>query len=145
MKLRASLVTLSGCQTALGQNVTGEGMIGLTRAFFYAGARSVVASLWDVEDAATARLMEEFYRNIRRGQPIDIALQQAKLTFVRSGGDSSRPFAWASFVVNGQARTIVDVPRPTLMTGVSTSVVAPLTALTIVVFAMTWARSRRRR
>jgi CHAT domain-containing protein len=145
LRLDADLVTLSACETALGQNVTGEGMIGLTRAFFCAGARAVVASLWDVEDAATARLMETFYRNIRRGQPIDIAPQQAKLTFVRSGGDSSRPFAWASFVVNGHARAIVDLPRPTLMTGVSTSVVAPLTALTIAVFAMTWARSRRRR
>src|SRR5207247_726121 len=74
LQLHADLVTLSACQTALGQHVTGEGIIGLTRAFFYAGARSIVASLWDIEDASTARLMREFYTNIRRGEAIDLAL-----------------------------------------------------------------------
>jgi CHAT domain-containing protein/tetratricopeptide (TPR) repeat protein len=142
LRFDADLVTLSACETALGQNVTGEGMLGLTRAFFYAGARAVVASLWDVEDAATARLMESFYRNIRDGRPIDIALQQAKLSFIRSGGDAGRPFAWASFVVNGQARATVDVPRGgSLMT--ATAIAGPA-ALVVLVCATTWARRRRR-
>ncbi|HEY3053072.1 MAG TPA: CHAT domain-containing tetratricopeptide repeat protein [Thermoanaerobaculia bacterium] len=113
LHLSADLVTLSACETALGQNVTGEGIIGLTRAFFFAGARSVVASLWDVEDASTSRLMQRFYANIRRGQPIDIALQQAKLDFIRSGGPTSAPFYWASFVVSGNARATLDVPPST--------------------------------
>jgi tetratricopeptide (TPR) repeat protein len=110
LPLRAQLVTLSACQTALGQNVTGEGIIGLTRAFFYAGARSVVASLWDIEDASTARLMRTFYENLYRGEPIDVALQHAKLTFIRSGGATSRPFYWASFIVSGQARATIERP-----------------------------------
>ncbi|HJT18068.1 MAG TPA: CHAT domain-containing protein, partial [Thermoanaerobaculia bacterium] len=101
LHLNADLVTLSACDTALGQNVTGEGIVGLTRAFFFAGARSVVASLWDVEDAATARLMQRFYTNLDDGQPIDVALQHAKLDFVRSGAS---PFFWASFVASGNAR-----------------------------------------
>lgn len=107
LHLNADLVTLSACETALGQNVTGEGMIGLTRAFFFAGARSVVASLWDVDDASTSRLMQEFYANIRRGDPIDIALQRAKLDLLHTG---KAPFYWASFIVSGNAR--ISEPPP---------------------------------
>ena len=111
LPLRAQLVTLSACQTALGRHVTGEGIIGLTRAFFCAGARAVVASLWDIEDASTARLMQRFYANIRDGEPIDVALQHAKIAFLHGGGASSRTFYWASFVVSGQARSTVAIAR----------------------------------
>jgi hypothetical protein len=101
-------------------------MIGLTRAFFFAGARSVVASLWDVEDTATSRLMQQFYKNIRRGEPIDIALQHAKLDFLRAGGMTAAPFYWASFIVSGQAHTPIDVPQsaPYLPVGIATVAVA---------------------
>lgn len=126
LHLNADLVTLSACETALGQNVTGEGIIGLTRAFFYAGARSVVASLWDVEDMATARFMQRFYANIQRGQPIDIALQRAKLDFIHSGGTTSNPFYWASFVVSGNARASVDVPSGSSMVPLETASIAAL-------------------
>ncbi|HLJ74209.1 MAG TPA: CHAT domain-containing tetratricopeptide repeat protein, partial [Thermoanaerobaculia bacterium] len=110
LRLNADLVTLSACETALGKNVTGEGILGLTRAFFFAGARSVVASLWDVDDAATARFMDRFYANLRRGDPIDVALQGAKLAFLRRGGVTSAPFFWASFVVSGNARAAIAAP-----------------------------------
>ncbi len=109
LRLNADLVTLSACETALGQNVTGEGILGLTRAFFYAGAHSVVASLWDVDDASTAKFMKAFYSNIRRGEPIDVALQQAKLDFLHAGGRTSAPFYWAAFVASGQARVPIQV------------------------------------
>jgi CHAT domain-containing protein len=112
LRLRADLVTLSACETALGRHATGEGIIGLTRAFFYAGAQSVVASLWDVDDAATSEFMQKFYASIRRGESIDIALQRAKLDFIRAGGRTSAPFYWASFIVSGQARTAIRVPPP---------------------------------
>ena len=108
MHLNADLVTLSACDTALGKNVTGEGIIGLTRAFFFAGARSVAASLWSVDDAATSRFMQRFYANIRDGQPIDVALQQTKIEFIRDGVS---PFFWAPFVVSGNARSTVSVPH----------------------------------
>ena len=107
LHLDADLVTLSACETALGQNVTGEGIVGLTRAFFFAGARSVVASMWDVDDASTSDLMQRFYANIRAGQPIDLALQHAKMDFVRDGKPA---FYWAAFVVSGNARTVVASP-----------------------------------
>ena len=64
MQLNADLVTLSGCETALGREIRGEGLVGITRAFLLAGARQVVASLWPISDRASARLMEQFYGNL---------------------------------------------------------------------------------
>src|SRR5260370_16313338 len=84
LKLNAELVTVSACSTAVGKLVDGEGMIGLTRAFIYAGADSVVVSLWNVNDAATADLMRGFYENLKRGLPKDEALRQAKLKLLSS-------------------------------------------------------------
>src|SRR5207344_546988 len=65
MRIDADLVTLSACGTALGKEMGGEGLIGLTRAFQYAGARSVLASLWKVEDKATGELMKRFYTHLK--------------------------------------------------------------------------------
>jgi CHAT domain-containing protein len=65
----ADLVVLSACETALGKDEGGEGLVGITRAFEYAGARSVVSTLWRVDDAATALLMERFYAHLRSGVP----------------------------------------------------------------------------
>src|SRR5205085_5181865 len=67
LKLNADLVTLSACRTGLGQLLQGEGIIGLTRSFLYAGAESVVVSLWNVNDIATASLMKAFYKNLKQG------------------------------------------------------------------------------
>ncbi|MFL6209988.1 MAG: CHAT domain-containing protein [Pyrinomonadaceae bacterium] len=102
LKLNAELVTLSACRTGLGKVVGGEGVLGLTRAFLYAGARSVVASLWNVNDTATAELMKSFYANLKRGQPKDEALRQAKLSLLRGRQTPWRhPYYWAPFVLLG--------------------------------------------
>ena len=93
-------MTLSACRTALGEVVGGEGVLGLTRAFMYAGSRSVVASLWNVNDTATAELMKSFYANLKRGLPKDEALKQAKLGMMRGKQASWRhPYYWAPFVL----------------------------------------------
>jgi len=133
LKLQADLVTLSACQTALGQNVTGEGVIGLTRAFFYAGARAVVASLWDIEDASTAEFMKRFYANVRGGDPIDIALQRAKIEAIRRGGETGRPFYWAPFVAIGRTDAPIDVPRSISVSVISATIASLALALAILV------------
>jgi CHAT domain-containing protein len=103
LKLNADIVTLSACSTGLGKLVTGEGVLGLTRAFFYAGARNVVVSLWNVNDSATATLMESFYLNLRRGLTKSEALHQAKLSIMHNAQLSWRhPYFWAAFVLEGQ-------------------------------------------
>jgi len=101
--LAARLVTLSACQTALGQDVQGEGIVGLARAFIYAGARDVVCSLWPVSDESTATLMTAFYEALAKGATVEQALQQAQSALPQTG-ENSHPFYWAGFVaVRGPA------------------------------------------
>lgn len=102
VRLDADLVVLSACETGLGEIRGGEGIIGLTRAFQYAGARSVLASLWRVDDKATADLMERFYRHLRAGQPKAEALRSAQLELLRGEGkDAAAPFFWAALQLFG--------------------------------------------
>lgn len=104
LRLDADLVVLSACQTALGQEIRGEGLIGLTRGFMYAGAARVVASLWSVEDRATAELMESFYRGmLRQGLSPAAALRRAQLEMARTPGWES-PYYWAGFSLQGEWR-----------------------------------------
>lgn len=108
MRLPAELVTLSACRTAVGREVRGEGLMSLTRGFMYAGARRVAASLWKVDDAATAELMESFYRHLltgpaaRRPTPAD-ALRRAQLELMRRPNRRA-PFYWAAFTLQGEWR-----------------------------------------
>jgi CHAT domain-containing protein len=104
LKLPADLVVLSACQTALGREMRGEGLIGLTRGFLYAGARAVVASLWQVDDESTAELMKRFYRAMLKEnrRPAD-ALRAAQLEMSRDKRWSA-PFYWAGFVLQGEWR-----------------------------------------
>lgn len=104
LQLAADLVVLSACQTALGAEVRGEGLVGLTRGFLYAGARRVVASLWAVDDSATAALMTRFYQGLlRRGLSPGAALRAAQRDIARQP-QWRAPFFWAGFVVQGDWR-----------------------------------------
>ena len=104
LDLDADLVVLSACRTALGQEIRGEGLIGLTRGFMYAGAARVLASLWSVEDRATAGLMESFYRGmLRQGLSPAAALRRAQLEIARQPGRKS-PYYWAGFSLQGEWR-----------------------------------------
>ena len=97
----ANLVTLSACQTALAKIESGDDMIGLSRGFIYAGTPALLASLWDVEDNATATLMEEFYTNwLQKKMTRPEALRQAQLT-VKNNPRTSDPFYWAAFEMIG--------------------------------------------
>jgi CHAT domain-containing protein/Tfp pilus assembly protein PilF len=104
LRLPVDLVVLSACQTALGREIRGEGLVGLTRGFMYAGAPRVVASLWQVDDESTAELMKRFYRAMLKDgrRPAD-ALRTAQLAMSRSRRWSA-PFYWAGFVLQGEWR-----------------------------------------
>jgi CHAT domain-containing protein len=99
LRLDARLVTLSACASAAGEGGSGDEWLGLSRAFFYAGARAVVASLWHVDDASTAELMKLFYRHLRQGARIGKALRNAQLELRRAGFSA---FHWAPFVAIGK-------------------------------------------
>jgi CHAT domain-containing protein len=102
-RLRADVVMLSACETAVGQVRRYEGMYGLARAFLFAGSRSVGASLWRVDDVSTARLMGAFYREYVRGVPKVEALRRAQVELLRSKDDSD-PYYWSCFVLMGVER-----------------------------------------
>ena len=101
VRLDADLVTLSACDTGLGREMAGEGLIGLTRAFQYAGARSVLASLWEVADRSTARFMKSFYGHLHSGKSKDEALRAAQIDHIRERAGPSHPFHWAAFQLTG--------------------------------------------
>jgi len=104
--LNADLVTLSACQTNTGELRRGEGIIGLTRAFAYAGAKSIVGSLWNAHDKNTMLFMVDFYRRLKSGARKDAALAGAKRTFIGYGDERSHPFFWAAFVGVGDMRAL---------------------------------------
>jgi CHAT domain-containing protein/Tfp pilus assembly protein PilF len=104
LRLDADLVVLSACRTALGKEVRGEGLIGLTRGFMYAGAARVLATLWSIEDQPTADLMASFYRGmLRQGLSPAAALRRAQLEMRRNPGRQS-PYYWAGFSLQGEWR-----------------------------------------
>jgi CHAT domain-containing protein len=107
------LVVLSACRTGLGKDVRGEGLIGLTRGFMYAGASSVVASLWKVDDEATAELMKHFYANmLQKGMRPAEALRAAQNT-LRESPQWKSPHFWAGFILQGEFKEPIRLPEPT--------------------------------
>lgn len=102
LRLTADLVVLSACQTGLGKEVRGEGLIGLTRGFMYAGARSVAASLWKVDDVATRELMKRFYTKMfKSGLRPAASLRAAQLEMLKTQ-QWQAPYYWAGFVLQGE-------------------------------------------
>jgi CHAT domain-containing protein len=102
LRLPVELVVLSACQTGLGKEVKGEGLVGLTRGFMYAGASRVVASLWQVNDAATAELMKRFYRRmLQDGMRPAAALRAAQIEMWKKPQWQS-PFYWSGFALQGE-------------------------------------------
>jgi CHAT domain-containing protein len=104
LKLPAELVVLSACQTGLGKEIKGEGLVGLTRGFMYAGAARVVVSLWNVNDKATADLMTKFYEKmLKQGQRPAAALRTAQVEMWKQKQWQS-PYYWAAFTMQGEWR-----------------------------------------
>ncbi len=102
LHLNADLVVLSACETALGKEIKGEGLVGLSRGMMFAGSASVAASLWRVEDRATSDLMKHFYRSVLKdGLSPAAALRAAQIAAAREKG-RSHPFYWAGFTLQGE-------------------------------------------
>lgn len=106
LKLSADLVTLSACQTGLGQFIKGEGIEGISRAFLFAGASSVLMSLWAVNDQASYQFMRRFYIHLHSSHTIVDALRRSKLELIDSK-TLSHPFFWAGFIVSGKADKVL--------------------------------------
>jgi len=108
LQLQADLVVLSACETASGSLSKGEGIINLARGFTYAGASSVVPTLWKISDIATANLMKDFYLELNSGQPKHLAMANAKRHFLENAPPrSAHPFFWAAFVLIGDVSPIL--------------------------------------
>ncbi len=108
--INADLVTLSACQTGLGKLQKGEGMLSLARGFKYAGARSLVTTLWKINDQTTSQLMENFYKNLSNAATKDSALRQAKLAYLSSSEDEllKHPYYWSGFMISGDMSPLTE-------------------------------------
>jgi len=99
-KLQADLVALTACQTGLGKNVRGEGVMGLGRAFQYAGAQSVLVSLWSVDENSTTLFMAKFFEYLKAGKSKRESIRLARNDIRSQGYD--HPFFWAPFILIGE-------------------------------------------
>lgn len=105
LRLEAKLVVLSACETALGKEIKGEGIVGLTRGFMYAGAPAVAASLWKVDDRATSDLMQRFYQKmLKKNLPPSESLREAQISMIKDKY-YAHPFYWAGFNLQGDWQT----------------------------------------
>ena len=104
LRLPADLVVLSGCRTGLGKEIRGEGLVGMTQSFMYAGAARVLVSLWDVQDEATAELMKQFYQQMASGKLSPAAALRAAQAAMARDRRWSAPYYWAGFALQGEPR-----------------------------------------
>ena len=143
LHLPVDLVVLSACSTGLGKDVKGEGLIGLTRGFMYAGAAGVVASLWKVDDDATAELMKHFYEAMfTKGLSPSAALRESQLSMAQSKRWHA-PYYWAGFVIQGQYNELENMGRRSLTTHKQAAVLIALASTLLLTFFVF--RRRRRR
>lgn len=114
LRIKAALVVLSACETGIGELQRGEGIVSLARGFSYAGAASIVTTLWSIDDYASSEIMVDFYKNLKEGVPKDEALRAAKLGFLnkRKGSNASHPLYWAAFIPVGDMSPINDEGIP---------------------------------
>lgn len=103
LQIDADLVTLSACETGVGELKRGEGFLSLARGFFYSGASSIASTLWKINDASTTNLMDSFYKNLSDGDTKDMALQKAKISFLNNNRQNglSHPYYWSGFIISG--------------------------------------------
>lgn len=108
LQIDADLVTLSACESGVGELKRGEGFLSLARGFFYSGASSIASTLWKVNDASTASLMDSFYKNLSDGNSKDVALQMAQKDFLKTNNQNglSHPYYWSGFIISGNTQAL---------------------------------------
>lgn len=143
LRAPVTLVVLSACNTALGKEVRGEGLLGLTRGFMYAGASSVLSSLWEVNDEATAELMKRFYDNLlQRGMTPAEALRAAQNS-IRREPQWRSPYYWAGFTLQGEYRQVIRPARGAAASTDYTMMTAAAVVLGLLAGAAVWLVRRR--
>jgi CHAT domain-containing protein len=141
ISINTSLVVIGSCNSGYGKSVQGEGMMSLARAFIYAGSQSVVMSLWPVNDASGASVMQNFYEELESNQSMDVALQKAKIKFLQSSGSiNSHPSYWSAYVLTGQGK-VPDKPD-VITTKIVIYAVIILIILTILFWMIYYIRKR---
>lgn len=131
------LVVLSACRTGLGKEVQGEGLIGLTRGFMYAGASSVASTLWRVDDQATAELMKFFYANMLQKQMTPAAALREAQNSIRQDPRWSSPHYWAAFTLQGEYKQKINVPASSsVASSSSTSIIQRITDAALLILAL---------
>jgi len=107
LNLNADMVVLSACETGIGELQKGEGIVSLARGFAYAGAKSIITTLWSVDDEETKNIITRFYQNIKTGKNKDAALRQAKLDYLQESSNiKAHPFFWAGYIPLGDMTAI---------------------------------------
>ena len=124
----SKLVVLSACNTGIGTNENGEGLMSLSRALTYSGVKSSVYSLWQVPDKETSEIMISFYENLKKGQAKDEALANAKKNFIKNNPMKNHPFYWAGFVVNGDVSPIMSSSKWIIYVGIGLGILILLIA-----------------
>ena len=101
--LNTNLVTLSACESGIGDLKRGEGFVSLARGFYFSGVSSICSTLWKINDGSSLKIMNSFYKNISKGKPKNIALQQAQLFFISENNQNTlvHPYYWSGFVISG--------------------------------------------
>jgi|GEM_PF-6224516 CHAT domain-containing protein len=109
---KLDLAVLSACESGVGKQQPGEGLMSIARGFAYAGCPSLVISLWKINDRTSAQVMKSFYKYLSDGEPLDVSLANAKTDYIKGAGEfNSHPFYWAAFLQVGDVRAL-DVKKP---------------------------------
>lgn len=137
LRLNSRLVVLSACESGIGKNYRGEGVYSISRAFSYAGCPTTVMSLWRISDKTTPVILEQFYRQILKGEDVDQALRLAKLSYLKENkGNMAHPSLWAAMVVHGATDGVAKRSKVGLL--------VLLFAVVILAFIMITQRNRSR-
>lgn len=108
LKLNSDLVTLSACESGIGDLKRGEGLLSLARGFYFSGANSISSTLWKINDASSTKIMNHFYANLAKGEPKQVALQNAQLKFITNNKDTklTHPYYWSGVIISGNTKPI---------------------------------------